>query len=354
MTYNEVVETGHAHIIPLASKLYGLEGYVFTLIERDYEVQNAVFCCEKEGENAKILRISFLAERSREELLAEAEFIRYLYEHGGSVSNVISSQSGHLLEEITYNNETFFVSLFEKAKGIALYRNGYRYREGVPLTEYFYNCGKALGELHRLSKEYTPIYRRSSFVDIYHDQYINEMIPDTYVLLKTKLHALLKALEGLDRRREAFGLIHADFNDGNYSIDFETGHITVFDFDDSYYSWYMRDLAEVWINGMGWARSEEDPAKRKCYMDDYFKTVLEGYRSETAIADSLLEQLPLFIKIYEMEVIIHIFEGIRNSGEDPESDKELLYLVKCVEGDIPYRGFFHEIYSCKQPFMYEE
>lgn len=55
-----------------------------------------------------------------------------------------------------------------------------------------------------------------------------------------------------------------------------------------------------------------------------------------------------------MENIVDAFEVMRNNGEEPECDEELSYRIKCLEDDIPYVGFFHEIYSCDEPFEYEE
>ena len=51
-----------------------------------------------------------------------------------------------------------------------------------------------------------------------------------------------------------------------------------------------------------------------------------------------------------MALIIDAFEYIRDHGEEQEYDFELSYLIKCIENDIPYMGFFHEIYSCEKPF----
>lgn len=89
-------------------------------------------------------------------------------------------------------------------------------------------------------------------------------------------------------------------------------------------------------------------------MEDYFKTVLEGYRSETQIEDSMLDKLPLFLQVNLFENIIDQFVVMRNNGKDPECHEELWYRIKCLEEDIPYMGFFHEIYSSEEPFMYEE
>jgi len=249
---------------------------------------------------------------------------------------------------------TFYICLFEKAKGKLFVENGYRYREGVPISEYFYNSGKVLGKLHQISKGYTPVHRRYSFFDKFNAKYINKLIPDSLTLLKKKLVELLNTLEGLDKSHETYGMIHFDYNDGNYSIDFDTGQITVYDFDNSCFGWYMYDLADLWRSGVGFIAAAPDAGKRKKFMDDYFKIVLEGYRSETNLVDSMLEKLRLFIKVLLMEQIVDAFECMRNNGEEPECDEELSYCIKCLEDDIPYMGFFHEIYTCEEPFEYEE
>jgi len=70
--------------------------------------RNVAYNYEKEGANAKIIRIAFLSDRSREDFLGEVEYIRYLFERGGSVSDVVSSRKGSLLEEIVHHNQTFF------------------------------------------------------------------------------------------------------------------------------------------------------------------------------------------------------------------------------------------------------
>jgi Ser/Thr protein kinase RdoA (MazF antagonist) len=165
---------------------------------------------------------------------------------------------------------------------------------------------------------------------------------------------LLDTLRGLNKDRESYGMIHFDYNDGNYSIDFDNGQITVYDFDNACFAWYMFDLASIWENGVGWIQFEPDAAKRKTFMDNYFEVALAGYRSETQMEDSMLDMLPFFIQVNLMEQILGRFEDIGMDGEAPEYDERLSYLIKCMEEDIPYMGFFHNIYSCEDPFEYEE
>lgn len=344
MIYNEVLKLSDMYLIPVILELYSLKGYDIHPVKAHEGGRNLAYTCVKEGVRAKIIRIAFLDDRSREDMLGEVEYIQYLFEHGASVSDVVSSQKGNLMEEITCNDHSFYVCVFNKARGKMLVENNYRYRQGVPITEYYYNCGKVLGKMHQLSKAYTPVHRRYSFFDKYDAEYINGLIPDSLSMLKEKLFELLRTLEGLDRTHESFGMVHFDYSDGNYMIDF----------DNSCFCWYMFDLASVWTHGVGWVQFVQDVGKRKKFMEDYFETVLTGYRSETENDNSMLEKLPLFINACIMENIIDAFEVARNNGKDLECDEELSYLIKCIEDDIPYKGFFHEIYSVEEPFEYEE
>ena len=356
MTFKEFNTISGVDLLPQVQKLYGLYGYEINMVDRGYDIcegQNAVYYCTKEGESTKVFRLS-LNERSLDELLAEAEYVRYLYENGGNVSNVLTSLNGNLVEEITVNNLVGYVSLFEKAKGKQLHENNYRYRDGVPITEYYFNIGKTLGKIHHLSKQFTPTYRRSCFFDKYDSSYINELIPDTYPLLKGKLNVLSSDLEAFGNSREIYGMVHLDYNDSNYSIDFETGMITVYDFDNSCFGWYLYDLAFAWMFLVGWAQGENDSIKRKQIMDDILQAITEGYRTETELEDWLLEMFPFFINVVIMAHIVDYFEYIRDNGEEFEYDFDLSYLIKCLEDDIPYMGFFHEIYSCENPFAYED
>lgn len=354
MTYSEVIKISKDYLLPAVFRMYNLNGYIATPIEPHCGGRNVIYTCEKADESPQILRICYLDDRTRDDFLAELEYVRFLHDNGASVANVISSVNDKLLEEINYNNHTFFISLFQKAKGKMLVENNYCYRDGVPLTEYFYNCGKVLGKMHQLSKNYKPIHRRYSFFDKFNMQYINELIPNSFSVLKEKLKNIINTLEEIEKNDDTFGMIHFDYNDGNYNIDFDNGQITVYDFDNSCFGFYMYDLSSLWMHGTGWIQFEKDVDKRKKFMDDYFSTIIDGYKSQTDLKDSMLEYLQLFIQADIMESIVDGFEVARNNNEECYSSDELSYLIKCLVDNIPYRGFFDKIYSCEAPFEYEE
>lgn len=169
--------------------------------------------------------------------------------------------------------------------------------------------------------------------------YIDKLICNKYSKLKLAISKHLDSFRQLPKDSEAYGLIHFDFSDGNYHVDMETGTITVFDFDNCMYCWYMFDLANLWIHGWGWCMSEPDTTQRKEIMANYFDTILKGYHSETNVSEELLKKLPLFINMVLIENIVDEFECSKRDNveieyEDIEDAAE--YLIN----EIPYAGFF--------------
>ncbi len=325
-------------LLERAAALYRLEGYEFAEVPGHEGGRNSIFTCRKDGENRYILRVSMLQDRTEEDYLAETEFIRFLAMNGAPVADVIYSVNGKAAERISEDGQEGYACLFAYAKGMLLCDNGYRYREGAPLSEYFYNTGKALGAIHRLSKAYNPVHRRADFFDKYNMAYIDRLIPDRYAELKQAIARRLEQYRKLPRDGEAYGLVHFDFCDGNYHVDLGTGDITVFDFDNCIYCWYMFDLAHLWTHGVGWYRHVRDPEERMAGMARYFNTVLEGYRSETDVSGDLLAQLPLFIDMTIIEYVIDEFECGAREGEEPD-EEDIGNAVRCLVHDIPYGGF---------------
>ena len=325
-------------LLKQVTELYRLEGYDFAAVPGHEGGRNGIFVCRKDGENRYILRISGLGDRTEEDYLAETEFVHWLAQNGAPVADVIPSANGRLVECPEDSGEKTYVSLFAYAKGMLLCDNGYRYREGAPLEEYFFNTGKALGKIHRLSKLYQPAHRRPDYFDKYNTAYMDRLIPAEYGELKKAIADRLDRFRALPRDGEAYGLVHFDFSDGNYHIDMNTGELTVFDFDNCMYCWYMFDLANLWTHGVGWFRQEPDAGKRMQGMAWYFNTVLEGYRSETDVPETLLEQLPLFIDMVLIENIVDEFECAAREGEELDYE-DIEDAAECLVNSIPYAGF---------------
>ena len=268
-----------SNILEKAKHLYELKQYECSQAAGHEGGRNLVYVCSMNGEKQYVLRMSGLGDRTEEDYLAETEFVRFLAKNGAPVADVIPSVHDRLVEWVESGEEKYYVSLFVYAKGMLICDNGYCYREGAPLEEYFYNTGKALGAIHRLSKQFEPTYHRQEYFDKYNMDYINGLIPDIYAELKEAISKRLAAVQMLPKDKSSYGLVHFDFSDGNYHIDMNTGAITAFDFDNCMYCWYLFDLANLWTHGEGWCRFEEDGAKRMELMKQYFDTILQGYRT---------------------------------------------------------------------------
>ena len=328
-------------ILEQVKALYPLEDCTFTEVSGHEGGRNQIVIVSRGGEKQYVLRISALGDRSENDYLAETEFVRFLTEHGAPVADVIPSVHGRLVECLEAEGETVYVSLFAYAKGMLLADNGYRYREGAPLSEYFYNTGKALGAIHRLSKMYVPVHPRQDYFDKYNMEYLNSLIPDEYDELKAAIAKRLNAFRALPMDKNCYGLVHFDYSDGNYHIDMATGAITVFDFDNCMNCWYMFDLANLWTHNEGWTRQEPDPGKRLALMQQCFDLQLQGYRSETDIPEEMLEKLPLFIDMVLIENIVDEFECAAREGEELDYE-DIEDAAECLINDIPFAGIGQE------------
>ena len=196
--------------------------------------------------------------------------------------------------------------------------------------------------IHKLSKSYRPLHRRQDFSDKYNMDYIGKLIPEEYGELKESIAKKFAEFSDFPKDAESYGLVHFDYSDGNFHVDLNNGDITLFDFDNCIYCWYMFDLAHIWTHGVGWAMGEKTAEKRMDYMNGvYFAEILKGYRSETAVSDELLKQLPLFIDMTLIEYIVDVFECAEREGEeaDPEDFED---EARCLTEGIPYAGFGEE------------
>ncbi|MBR2923821.1 MAG: phosphotransferase [Clostridia bacterium] len=324
-------------VLQAALFLYGLNTAQFSQVADHEGGRNLVYVCRLEEEDRYVLRISALDDRTEEDYLAETEFVHYLAQNGAPVADVVPSVHGRLVEMVSHDGMTYTVCLFAYAKGILISDNGYRYREGVPLEEYFYNTGKALGTIHRLSRQFVPSHRRMGYFDKYNMDYLHRLIPDRYQELKDAIRQRLEQFAALPMDESSYGLVHFDFSDGNYHIDMETGALTAFDFDNCMNCWYLFDLANLWTHGVGWCQWERDAGKRMAFMNHYFDTILQGYRSETDVSDELLEQLPLFIDMVLIENVVDAFECCQREEEEVD-EEDIGQAAYCLIQRIPYAG----------------
>lgn len=349
MNRQEIITLCEREVLPQAARLFGTtQGALIPYA--DYEgCQNLVFDYERGG-RPLILRISYRTERPLEQIQAELHFVNYLAEHGVRVARPVPSLRGREIEPIDAGGIAFVVVCFEKGRGMRVPDNGYRYREDAPIEEYFQNWGQVLGQMHALAKHYEPIsaaVKRPQWHEMEDFCRVGERVPERLLLVRKKFEQLLARLHSLPRDADAYGLIHADFNDGNFTVDYDNGDITVFDFDDACYGWFAYELASAWEGGIG-RTMFNGLSERRAFMEHYMEQVLEGYSRENTLDDAWLEHIPLFVQVIEMLEFLHFARYV--DDPDPEMQAYLGYKIRCIEQDIPYMGFFDPIFSPEHPF----
>ena len=350
MKRNEIIQICEAEVLENAGARFGTDRDAFYKFPEYEGAANLVYEYKKDN-TPLILRISFTPERTLEDIQAELDFVNYLSDRGVNVSRPVPSLAGNWVETLQAAGIPFHIVTFVKCKGMRVPDNGYRYRTDAPIEEYFQNWGRVLGQMHAQTKDYHPIsneIRRPTWFDLHKSRLaLTDQLPDRLHLVQEKIRTLLSEIRALPRDDNSYGLIHGDFNDGNFTVDYSNGDITVFDFDDSCYFWFMYEIATAWEGGIG-RTMFSNLSDRKTFMDHYMEEVMEGYSRENSLSDEWLARLPLFIQLVQVEEFLHYAQYL--DEPDQETQGELAFRIKCIEDDIPYMGFFDEIYSPEKPF----
>jgi len=350
MQRETLIKRYEPEIVAEAKRRFQLDPGALDQFEAYEGCQNLVYACQRQG-CPVILRVSFRADRSYDQIKAEMDYIRFLCENGVRAAQPLASDHGRFVETLTLRDINLYLVCFERGEGMRVPDNHYRYRQDAPIEEYFHNWGKLLGQMHALSQRFQvkdPCVSRPDWFQL-HAQKLNldAIVPDDLSLVKNRVENLLQVVQALPQDKASYGLIHGDFNDGNFTVDYTNGNITVFDFDDSCYFWFAYELAAAWEGGIGRVMFE-GLEERQRFMNHYMDCVFDGYSTHNQLSDKWVERIPLFIKLIQVEELIHYLPYYQQ--EEEEILPHLRYLIKCVEEDLPYMGFFDTLYNPERPF----
>lgn len=253
----------------------------------------------KKKETPCILRITHSTHRTENRIKGELDWIEYLSENGVCVSKPVCSLNGELTERIDTHDSYFTASAFEKAKGKKL-----SYPEYLGNEEVFFELGKITGRIHMLSKGYVPKVegiRRHDWTENYYISNINRFVPREEYSIHKSCEELLKELSKLHKDMNSYGLIHGDINIGNFFAD--GNRITVFDFDECQYSWFIEDIA-IQLYYTVYVILDDTIEERKAMAKRFMNRFMEGYNLENSIDDCWIKIIPLFLRL--REIIVHV------------------------------------------------
>ena len=253
-------------------------------------------------------------------------WMSYLAGHGACVPAPLPSQNGNLVEVISSAEGEWLAVAYTRAEGVL--------SEEIPLDQWddsqYQALGRSIGKMHAVARGYVP----SSVVgypdwetgsNLFNRQIENEP------WLKEKQARLLEQIHPLPKPTGAYGLIHADLHFGNFFVDVRKQIITLIDFDDCAYGWFVMDIAillfDILVLYPGKDKDE--------YGSNFLRLFLTGYLTEYPMSNFWLEQLPLFLKLLE----INVYDLVARSFPDDADEwvtKFMLGRKERLENDTPY------------------
>lgn len=255
---------------------------------------NFIFVGRKEGKRI-FLRFNSINEREFEQLDSEMTLINYLSSQNLDVAKPILSKNSRYIEKVETSLGTFYASLFEGLEGEQL--------EIKNLTnEQFYTWGSALGRLHEVTKmkNEKDVIERPTWRD--HAEFIKRHVP---LEMQKETNILIEELDALPVTNDNFGIIHFDYELDN--LYWDNNNVSMLDFDDSSYYWYVADIAYA-------LRDLDDLS------GDSFNAFINGYKSETSVDERVLNKLSVFIRFHELFTYARVKRAvdIKASDENPE------------------------------------
>ncbi|HAX49122.1 MAG TPA: phosphotransferase [Ignavibacteria bacterium] len=276
------------------------------------------------GSAESYLRITSDVHRPEDQIIAELDFVLYLYENGLLVSIPVKNVYGKYIEIVKVSGKTFYAVMFVPAPGEQVI-----YRSDQWIEPTFNKWGAYLGNLHSLCENYTvpSIYKRIDWKDDLIISQAKEILAqnnETDAL--NEFTYLMDEIVKYEKSKEVYGLIHGDLGLANFRL--FNGNITSFDFDDSIYHWFMYDIAvALWPT-----RFLPDEER-----NNYLKWFITGYVKHRNVDSLWLDRIPFFIRLRNIYMFIY---RLKNINKFNINDKESWFrnmrksFVKPVKWDL--------------------
>lgn len=262
--------------------------------------ENYIYGFEKE-EQSYIVRVSHSSHRTIDEVKSEIDFLYYLANNGANVSMPICTVNNQLVESINCKDNSYFViCAFTKAEGEAPSRQNVT-------DQMYYNYGKTIGMFHRLTKDYKEsdgIMKRYTWDDDLLIKNAKKYLPEQDEIIIERLNEVIKEIHSIKQTKDNYGLIHTDIHFGNFFV--KDDQLTVFDFDDCSYQYFISDIA-IAIFYLIFMTKDESQFE---IVDRFMKYFMKGYITENQLSLDDYLKIPLFLKLREIIIYIVIYRTL--------------------------------------------
>lgn len=271
--------------------------------------ESIIYEFERDGGNF-ILRLGHSFRKSADLIHGEVDWINHLARGGVPVARAVPSLNGELVEVIDDGDSSqFLVTAFVKAKGQKPWEAGWS-------PARYENYGRLLGQMHALAVGYqppVPAWRRPEWDDASLN-FVEQYLPASAVRAHANYRSVLEHLRTLPKDPASYGLIHQDAHQNNFFMDAD-GTLTLFDFDDCAYSWFINDIAIV-LFYISMDAEELGYPDATSFTHDFLIHFLRGYRQAYTLPRAWLKEIPVFLKLRELELYAVVHRDFQIEGAE--------------------------------------
>jgi amicoumacin kinase len=240
-------------------------------------------------------------------LRTELDWLCHLARRGAPVSAPLPSLHGRLVERLHDGaGRRYLATCLRRACGEPVDS----LRSEVWNPALFRLCGGTLGQIHASSRGFTlrlgacPRHLNSrGFVWL-----ARRVLPRGDGAVLRRIERYCARFARLPRGHADYGLIHADFHQGNYCLD--GNRIEVFDFGNARCGWYAADVAislyASLLDRVGRGETRLEP-----YASAYFVPFLRGYTEVTGPLGVAFEHLGDFVEFFNLSILVSFFAAPR-------------------------------------------
>ena len=256
--------------------------------------ENATFLVE-EGERSAILRVHRVGYHSRSDIESELSWLAALREESGvATSEVVPTSGGEWVTTVEVDGEQRHAVLFHVVPGIE--------PDDVALgTADFETLGAITARMHLHARSWKPPHDFHRFSWDWEHSLGDEprwgrwqdgigVGPVEEAALGAAAEVVRERLSSYGAGADRFGLVHADLRLANLLV--EGDLVTVIDFDDCGYSWFMYDF------GTAVSFIEHDPR-----LPEWQAAWLRGYRTVTDLSAEHEAMLATFVMLRRLLLV---------------------------------------------------
>lgn len=262
---------------------------------------NAVYPFYQDGRLC-FLRFAPVTEKKLQNLQGELEFLHYLRAKGYPSLEPIPAENGEALLTLQTQWGDYYATAFYGVEGDSIEDSDFSH----PVC---FAYGKALGRLHKLSRDFRPTVRKQTHLDLLDQleaQFARFHCEEGLFLV---LQTLRKSLSELEQDADHYGLVHYDFECDNVFYDQASGECSVIDFDDGVYHFYALDVEKA-VSSL----CQEAPQAlcRRAVAD-----FLEGYETEFPYDEKARALRPIVRRFCDLHSYGKLLYCLSEAVDDP-------------------------------------